>query len=123
MAYDELEQFVDTKQARILEGFTIWNLLGFIAGFGLGSAVAELSGVGAVTPLCCMLGVVLTMRRRNMLVAFRLWVYTGFLFRRWTQQDRVTNIGTRSTPTQHTHPLVLERVVNGQVVGRRRIER
>ncbi len=123
MAYDELEQFLDTKQARILEAFTIWNLLGFVAGFGLGSALAEVSGVGVLTPLCCFVGVVLTMRRRNMLVAFRLWVYALFLFRRWTHQDRVTNRGARSTPTAHMHSLVLERVINGQVVGRRRIER
>lgn len=123
MAYEELEQFLDTKQARILEAFTIWNLLGFVAGFGLGSALAEVSGVGVLTPLCCIIGVALTMRRRNMLVMFRLWVYGLFLFRRWTHQDRVTNQGARSTPTEPTHPLVLERVVNGQVVGRRRIER
>jgi hypothetical protein len=96
---------LDTKQARILEAFTIWNLLGFVAGFGLGSALAEVSGVGVLTPLCCIVGVVLTMRRRNMLIAFRLWVYTGFLFRRWTHQDRVTNMGARTTPTQHAPPL------------------
>ncbi len=123
MAYEELEQFLDTKQARILEAFTIWNLLGFIAGFGLGSALAELSGVGVLTPLCCIIGVALTMRRRNMLVAFRLWIYGLFVFRRWTQQDRVTNMVARTTPTLHTRPVVLERVVNGQVVGWRRIER
>ncbi len=123
MAYEELEQFLDTKQARILEAFTIWNLLGFITGFGLGSALAEVSGAGVLTPLCCLVGIVLTMRRRNMLVLFRVWVYALFLFRRWSHQDRVTNQGARSMPTEPTHPLVLERVVNGQVVGRRRIER
>ena len=123
MAYEELEQFLDTNQARILEAFTMWNLLGFVAGFGLGSALAEVSGVGVLTPLCCIIGVALTMRRRNMLVVFRLWIYSVFLFRRWTHQDRVTNMVARTAPTLHHRPIVLERVVNGQVVGRRRIER
>ncbi len=114
---------LDTKQARILEAFTIWNLLGFVAGFGLGSALAEISGVGVLTPLCCLVGVVLTMRRRNLLIVFRLWVYALFLLRRWTSGDRVLRSSTRTTPAQQARPIVLERVVNGQVVGRRRIER
>ena len=122
MAYEELEQFVDTKQARILEAFTIWNLLGFIGGFGLGSALAEVSGAGVLAPLCCMIGVVLTMRRRNMLVALRLWVYSMFLVRRWTGRDRVMGSMGRTLQRSAARPVVLERIVNGQVVGRRRIE-
>ncbi len=120
MAYDELEQFVDTKQARILEAFTIWNLLGFIGGFGLGSALVELSGVGALTPFCCLIGVVLTMRRRNMLIAFRVWVYSVFLLRRWTGRDRVMGSLGRTQHRSTVPPVIVERIRNGQIVGRRR---
>lgn len=122
MAYEELEQFVDTKQARILEALTIWNTLGFIAGFGLGSALSEISGVGVLTPLCCGIGVVLTMRRRNMLVAFRLWVYSVFLLRRWTGRDRVMGSIGRTMQRSAARLVVVERMRNGQVVGRRRTE-
>ena len=122
MAYEELEQFVDTKQARILEALTIWNLLGFIAGFGLGSALAEVSGVGVLTPLCCVIGVVLTMRQRNMLVAFRLWIYSVFLVRRWTGRHRVIGSMGRTQQRSAARLVVVERIRNGQVVGRRRIE-
>ncbi len=124
MAYDELEQFLDTKQARILEMFTIWNFLGFVAGLGLGQVLVNLSGVGVLTPLCVLVGVLLTLRLRNMLVAGRLWLACAFLVRRWLHQDVTTRALHQEplAPAQQRRMVVLERVVNGEVVyGRRRI--
>ncbi len=123
MAYEELEQFLDTKQARIFEMFTIWNLLGFVTGFGIGQVLTKVSGVGALTPLCILVGVVLTLRQRNMLVLLRVWLHTFFWVRRWSHRDIVTATVRRTAPTQQVQQqvAVLERVVNGQVVfGRRR---
>ncbi len=123
MAYEELEQFLDTKHARILEAFTIWNVLGFVAGLGIGQIVSGLSGVGFLTPLCIIIGVVLTLRRRNMLIALRVGLVVVFMLRRWLNQDVVTAPYHHATPAQPvgTQLVVLERVVNGQVVyGRRR---
>lgn len=122
MAYEELEQFVDTKQARISASFTIWNLLGFIGGYGLGSALAQISGVGVLAPFCILVGVGLTMRQRNMLVGLRVWIYSMFLIRRWTGHDRLMGSVGRTMQSGPARTLVVERIVNGQVVGRRRIE-
>jgi hypothetical protein len=120
MAYEELEQFLDTKQARILEMFTVWNLLGFVAGLGLGQLLSNLSGVGVITPLCIIVGVVLTLRQRNMLIAFRLWLLAAFVLQRWLHHDVITAPQIHSAPAQEHHPVVFERVVDGQVVYGRR---
>lgn len=120
MAYEELEHFLDTKQARILEMFTIWNFLGFVAGFGLGQVLANLSGVGLLTPLCILLGVVLTLRYRNMLIAVRLWLVSVFAVQRWLGRDVVTGTALRTAVPPAQRVVLLERVVNGQVVYRRR---
>jgi hypothetical protein len=124
MAYEELEQFMDTKQARILEMFTVYNLLGLVVGLGLGQILSKLSGVGFLTPLCVLVGVVLTLQHRNMLVLARVWIVGWFLARRWLHQGVVTPTYRYVAPTRHAQrEVVLERVINGQVVfGRRRIE-
>jgi hypothetical protein len=124
MAYEELEQFLDTKTARILEMFTVWNLLGFVAGLGIGQILSKLTGVGVITPLCIALGVALTLQRRNMLLAVRLWIYGYFLVRQWLDRDVVTAAYRHAAPgRQEPRVVVLERVVNGHVVfGRRRLE-
>ncbi len=123
MPYQELEQFLDTKQARILEMFTVWNLLGFVAGLGIGEVLANLSGVGFLTPLCIIAGIAVTLRHRNMLVAFRAWLVLFFFVRRWVGRDVITASERPTIPTRQTRMVVLERVVNGQVIfGRRRAQ-
>ena len=116
MAYQEMEQFLDTKQAKLTQHITVWNLLGLIGGAILGVGLMQVTGVGLIMPLPVAIGISLTIRRRNMFMAQRWWLYALFWVQRWLGQDEIAYIPPRRPIARERRVVLLQRVVDGQAV-------
>ena len=116
MAYQEMEQVLDTKQAKLTEHITVWNLLGLIGGAILGVGLMQVTGVGLIAPIPVAIGIGLTIRRRNMLMAQRGWVYALFLVQRWLGKDEIAYLPPRRQVARERQVVLLQRMVDGHAV-------
>jgi len=116
MAYQEMEQFLDTKQAKLTQHITVWNLMGLIGGAILGVGLSQATGMGLLLPIPVALGIALTIRRRGMFTAQRWLVYGLFWVQRWLGKDEIAYVPPRRQIARERRVVVLHRVVDGQTV-------
>ncbi len=116
MAYQEMEQFLDTKQAKLTQHITVWNLLGVIGGAILGVGLSQVTGVGLIAPIPIAIGIGLTINRRGMLMAHRGVVLVVFWVQRWLGNDEIAYLPPRRQVARDRRVVVLQRVVDGHTV-------
>ncbi len=111
-----MEQFLDTKQAKLTQHITVWNLLGLIGGAILGVGLMQVTGVGLIAPIPAAIGIGLTINRRGMLMAHRGLIMVVFWVQRWLGNDEIAYLPPRRQVARERRVVVLQRVVDGHTV-------